>query len=55
MCENKLHARSIDGLCASCHIELCDIEPGKCGRCVWIATTLARWLKLEENEENQKE
>lgn len=58
MCENKIHLKSLDGLCSKCHMELCFIEPGKCGRCVQIAETLTKWLTLEEefeDEENQKE
>lgn len=53
MCENKIHAKSSDGLCAKCHIELCFIESGKCGRCIQIAEALVKWLSLEdEDEEN---
>ena len=54
MCENRLHSKSLDGLCAKCHMELCFIESGKCGRCIQIADALMKWLSLEEECEDEE-
>jgi len=51
MCENELELESPDGLCSKCHLELCDIEAEKCGRCVKIAKAFVKWLDLADEFE----
>lgn len=53
MCENKTlgDPAPIDGLCAQCHLSLCQKGRGKCIRCAKIIDGLVNFLYPEKEEE----
>lgn len=53
MCENKIHGNPapIDGLCAMCHISLCQKGMGKCIRCAKITDSLVNFLYGPDEQE----
>ncbi len=50
ICEKKIFYKSFDGLCAMCHISICQESPNKCIRCQNVTNGLVEWLKIMEED-----
>lgn len=53
MCENKLFSKKEDGLCIMCHMALCQQEACECPRCTDACEKIIKWMKEDENREEE--
>ena len=52
MCEKELLKNSEDGLCGSCHLQLC-LNQDKCNRCFNLINKLIDFIKGDNEEEKE--
>jgi len=48
-----MYKKSDDGLCISCHMELCQ-EPDGCRRCIEFCDTLLNWIRETDKKDLEK-
>jgi len=53
MCEYEFKDKApVDGLCNFCHINLCQVGPEKCNRCVNLVNSLLDFLYPNDEEKD---
>ena len=40
-----------DGLCSTCHVNLCQESPGRCNRCTDLINNMINFLQYGEDED----